>query len=426
METPSVRNRRLSRAAIVTILLVADAVLIVLDDITGPFLPFTVFYIALMYFAMTRVGSTWAYLIALASSAGRTYVVSESLLHGAHPGFIAWQFATSFSVYGLMCFLLDRRRYPRGGRTAAPSTPPAGQPPREAASNRRLSLLSGQTDRYISLVILISLAFLAAFVPWIRSSNAPEPYCMNEGNGQIIENPQTARPTPADVVVRTKVLLLTIDDGPANFDVDTSILDTLDRHLAKSIWFITCRNLDPAIDAHAARNVETLRRLLKDGHTIANHSYNHLDLIKLQQQDPPRMRREITQCSAAIRNTIDTQPVYFRAPFGDFPQESVEVAAADGMSVMRWNISFDSLFQFRNGTENLPLVVTEPAMEQLVDSLQSGDIILMHDTRRSATNLDRFLTLAEAKGFSFVLPGHQFSSEALAKATPRLGDQHND
>ncbi len=425
METASLLHRRLSRASIVATLLLADALLIFLDNVTGPFLPFTVFYIALMYFAMTRVGSTWAYLIALASSGGRTYVISQSLLHGAHPGFIAWQFATIFSVLGLICFLLDRRRYPR--RAAAAPDPAALQAqPVENAPNRRRSLFTGQTDRYISLMILVSLGFLAAFVPWIRSSSAPEPYCMNQDNGKIIENPQTARPTQADVTMRTKVLLLTVDDGPHDFDADASILDTLDRHLAKSIWFITCRGLDPAIDAHAARNLQTLQRLVKDGHILANHGYNHLDLIQLQQQDPRRMQREITQCSAAIRDAVDIHPLYFRAPFGDFPPESIHVAESDGMSVMRWNASFDSLFQFRRATENQAVVVPEATMKAFVDQLQSGDIILIHDNRRSANNLETFLNLAEQKGFTFVLPGHRFSDEALAGAVPRLGDQHND
>ena len=426
--TAPASNRRLSRAMVVAILLAADGVLIVLDNLTGPFLPFTVFYIALMYFAMTRVGSTWAYLIALLSSGGRTYVISQSLLNGAHPGFIAWQFATIFSVLGLICFLLDRRSYRPRGRHAAAAGPAADERRQatEEAPSRRTSLLTGQTDRYISLMILVSLGFLAAFVPWIRSSNAPEPYCMNPGNGKIIENPQTARPTQADVVMRTKVLLLTIDDGPHDFDADASILDTLDRHLAKSIWFITCRGFDPAIDPHADRNLQTLRRLVKDGHIIANHGYNHLDLGKLQQQDPQRMQREITQCSAAIRNAVDVHPLYFRAPFGDFPPESIHVAAGDGMSVMRWNASFDSLFQFRRGTENQAVTVPAAAMKNFVDQLQNGDIVLIHDTRRSANNLEAFLSLAEEKGFTFVLPGHRFSDEALAEAVPRLGDEHND
>jgi len=411
---------------IVVTLMVADAVLIFLDNVTGPFLPFTVFYITLLYFAMTRVGSTWAYLIALTSSAGRTYSVSQSLLHGAHPGFIAWQFATTFSVLGLICFLLDRRRYPRPVRRPTQDADPARQQAAEETPNRRFSLFTGQADRFTSLMILVSLGFLAAFVPWIRNSNAPEPYCMNQGNGQIIENPQTAIPAQADVAMRTKALLLTVDDGPADFDADASILDTLDRHLAKSIWFITCRDFDPKTNGQAARNLQTLQRLVKDGHILANHGYNHLDLKTLQQQDPQRMQREITQCSAAIRNAVDVQPAYFRAPFGNFPPESIHVAESDGMSVMRWTMSFDSLFQFRHATEGQAVVVPAAAMDHFVDSLQSGDIVLIHDTRRSASNLDTFLTLAEKKGYSFVLPGHRFSDESLAEATPRLGDQHND
>lgn len=426
MAAMTVQNRRLIRIITVITLLLADGLLIYLDHITGPFLPFTVFYVALLFFAMTRVGSTWAYLIALLSAAGRTYTVSESLLHGAHPGFIAWQFATSFSVLALICFLLDRRAYRRPRTAPTERQAAAAEDNGEAGQNRRSALVTGRSDQYISLMILATLAFLGVFVPWIHSSDTAEPYCMSQDNGRITENPRSAIPSQADAIVRTKALLLTVDDGPADAEADKAILDTFDRHLAKSIWFITCRDLDPVIDPHAGQNLVTLRRLLKDGHTIANHSYNHLDLVKLGHQDPQRMRREITQCTSAIRDAIDTQPVYFRAPFGAFPDESIAIAEQDGMSIMRWNASFDSLFGFQRGTEKLAVQVPQEKMQQFVDGLQSGDIVLIHDTRRSAENLETFLGMAEQKGFSFVLPGHGISREALANATPRTGDSHNE
>ncbi len=421
------RQKRGSRALIVVTLLMADAALIFLDNATGPLLPFTVFYIALLYFAMTRVGSTWAYLIALISAAGRTYTVSQSMLHGTHPSFIAWQFATSFSVLGLICFLLDRRSH-RSWSSGKGLGRPGGSTDESASPqpSRRTSTVSGVTDRYIPMMILASLGFLAAFVPWIHSGKTPELYCMDQDNGHIAENPAAALPAQADAAPRTKVVLLTIDDGPADADVDASILDTLDRHLAKSIWFITCKNLDPSLEPRADRNLQTLQRLVKSGQIIGNHGYNHLNLRILQQSDPLRVFREIVQCSSVIRTAVDTQPVYFRAPWGDFTPEAIQAAENDGMTPMRWNLGYDSLFQFRRSAIDAPVAVSVPAMTHFVDSLDSGDIILLHDTRRTADSLDTFLNMAEARGFSFVLPGHRFSKEALAGATPRLGDQHAD
>lgn len=419
------RQRRLMRTLTVTLLVLADLLLIRLDYITGPFLPFTVFYIALLFFAMTRVGSTWAYLIALLSAAGRTYTVSQTVLHGAHASFIAWQFATSFSVLALICFLLDRRRYRKPRNAGARPAPPVAAAD-EAEQDRRFTLFTGQTDRHISMMILSTLGFLAAFVPWIHNSSTPEPYCMSADNGKLIENPRTATPAQADAAMHTRVLLLTIDDGPTRYEADNSILDTLDRHLAKSIWFLNCRGFDPAMDPHAAQNLLTLHRLVKDGHIIANHTYNHPNLVELDKTDPMQVRREITQCTTAIRNAAATPPVYFRAPFGAFPPDSIQIAAQDGMSVMRWNASFDSLFGFQRASEEQAVQVPADAMKHFVDALQNGDIILIHDHLRSAVNLEAFMSLAEKRGFSFALPGHELSSEALAKATPRLGDPNND
>ena len=418
--------------ATVAVLLTANLILVFLDSITGPLLPFTLFYIALLYFAMTRVGSTWAYLIAVISAAGRTYTVTQGFNLGGNLPLVVWQFATSFSVFALMCYLLDlrssrfsfNRNDPRGRAEKAESGE-SGTADRRGSKDARRN--SSATDKYVPILILASLGFLAAFVPWIHHSQTPDLYCVDQNTTTIVRNPKTAIPTAADVAARTKPLLLTIDDAPRVAEIDGAILDTLNRHLAKAIWFVNCKGFDPAISTDADKNAQMLQRLVQSGQLIGNHSYNHLNLKILDLTDHPKMVREIVQCSSAIQAAIGFRPVYFRAPFGDFTPEIIETAKSDGMASMRWTDGFDGLFHFRHQeSADAQLQLSDATLDQFVDSMQAGDIVLLHDSRGTADNFDRFLTKAERRGFTFVIPGQNFPTDSLKAATPRTEDTHND
>ncbi len=67
---------------------------------------------------------------------------------------------------------------------------------------------------------------------------------------------------------RTRRLVLTFDDGPM-IKKTPKILDLLARHKVKAAFFVVGRVI------HAG-SYRLIRRILKEGHTLANHSYHHL------------------------------------------------------------------------------------------------------------------------------------------------------
>jgi hypothetical protein len=378
------QRRRSARAIKVAGLLLVDAGLVWLDNLTGPFIPFTVFYIALLYFTMTRVGSTWCYLIALISAAGHTYCVSRLLAPQAQAGFIAWQFATSFSVLSLLCVLLDRRRYSRPFRARAGVAAERPAQAVEAPLNRRNSWFTEGTDRYTSMYILISLAFLAIFVPWIHDADLLQPHCP----GAAESGAAAASLARARAVIPTKTLLLAVAGGPADFDIDRSILNQLDRHLAKSTWLLDCARFDPFADAQAAGKLQTLRRIVKEGHAVAYRGPAPAEAAKC---------RELARYSLAVRL------VEFRAVLGDILREADEDAADGGGFVPQREVDLNSALEPLPGTADPKAPAA--AMDPLVRSLQSNDVVVIHDSRRSARDLETFLSLAEKNGYSFALPG---------------------
>ena len=65
-----------------------------------------------------------------------------------------------------------------------------------------------------------------------------------------------------------KLLYLTFDDGPIQ-NVTPWVLDELKKFNAKATFFCIGKNI--------RKNPEIFRRIIEEGHSIGNHTYNHLN-----------------------------------------------------------------------------------------------------------------------------------------------------
>lgn len=71
-----------------------------------------------------------------------------------------------------------------------------------------------------------------------------------------------------------KRIFLTFDDGPIN--ATTEILDVLKKHNVQATFFINGFHLFGEGDENEDNSLKSLQRLVKDGHIIGNHSYDHM------------------------------------------------------------------------------------------------------------------------------------------------------
>ena len=69
-----------------------------------------------------------------------------------------------------------------------------------------------------------------------------------------------------------KVIYLTFDAGFENGNTEP-ILDALKKHNAKGTFFVVGHYLETA--------PELIKRMVEEGHTVANHTYNHPDMSKI-------------------------------------------------------------------------------------------------------------------------------------------------
>jgi peptidoglycan/xylan/chitin deacetylase (PgdA/CDA1 family) len=115
--------------------------------------------------------------------------------------------------------------------------------------------------------------------------------------------------------VPNDALALTFDDGPL-VPFTGQILDILKKNDVHATFFITTQNNDNDVD-HAAASRELVRRIVSEGHGLANHTVHHLSLKTL---DPGGIEAEITGVENTVRDILHDPSLrltLLRAPYGE-------------------------------------------------------------------------------------------------------------
>ena len=157
------------------------------------------------------------------------------------------------------------------------------------------------------------------------------------------------------------------------------LLDGLAKRDVKATFFLLGQNIEG--------REEIIERMAKEGHLIASHTFYHVDITRLAQEEACR---EMQKTSGRITE-ITGQPVeYVRPPFGNWKKElECEVC----MLPIFWTL--DTLDW---STQNADRIV-----QKVVTSVEENDIILMHDSYKSTVEATlRIVDLLQAQGYEFV------------------------
>lgn len=179
-----------------------------------------------------------------------------------------------------------------------------------------------------------------------------------------------------------KIVFLTFDDTPTAKSTN-QILDVLDKHNAKALFFVNGHYAKP--------NLETLLEIRDRGHLVGNHTWWH---IYIRKENPETVREEIVRLSDFLEEHLGERPKYFRPPFGQNSDVSLEIIKEEGMQTMNWS----------NGSLDWEYKTPEPIIEQVMSNIKNGDNILFHDKQQTADALDEILSRLTEQGYKFVLP----------------------
>ncbi|GGG57406.1 polysaccharide deacetylase family protein [Paenibacillus radicis (ex Gao et al. 2016)] len=191
---------------------------------------------------------------------------------------------------------------------------------------------------------------------------------------------------PIEETTEKKVVLLTFDDGPHNKEVLTSLLDTLDKHHAKAIFFV---------NGYRVKDHPELLTLIQErGQTIGNHSWDHIDLKK---EDEAKIEQQIGDVQKDVEDITGEPPRFFRPPYGSGGDKVKEIAKNHGLLFMTWS---NGSLDWEQKSPGDPDKVIANVLEQL----HPGANILMHELKWTAEALDGLLTKLEDKGYGFIDP----------------------
>ncbi len=188
---------------------------------------------------------------------------------------------------------------------------------------------------------------------------------------------------PTDPAGNTKVVLLTIDDGPTKQSI--AILKILDDHKVKAIFFINGAN---------DRNYkDTIKKEFDAGHAIGNHTWSHKNLKQIKNDVATK---EIDSTTKLIADITGANPQFFRSPFGissDFSREHVK---KENMISMNWS---GSTKDWEKSARDKKVFVNN-----VMKDLHPGMIILMHEHQWDTDALEDLIIAIKEKGYTFVDP----------------------
>ncbi len=190
-----------------------------------------------------------------------------------------------------------------------------------------------------------------------------------------------------------KSIFLTFDDGP-NSHCTYDVLNLLKEHDVKSTFFLITKN---AID-HSS----ITKKILDEGHSIGNHSYDHdtktffrgykyiLNWIN-QSQD------KLNNLLASFNISHFPQIVGFRSPLGIRTPVLARSLKLKKFPHILWDLRFYDT-QKKLKIEKIPIYFR---------TIQNGSIVLLHDNHKNQSKkeflrfLEQFIKYGKKNGFTF-------------------------
>ena len=222
-------------------------------------------------------------------------------------------------------------------------------------------------------------------------------------------------------------IALTFDDGPSG-KYTAEILDYLKEEQVRATFFV--------VGTQVSQFPELLIRETNEGHEIGNHTDTHprlsgaaysicdrckkyfggAKLVSIPEESScscgsacgcSALEDEIFRCEALVYELTEKQTSLFRPPEGYCTEEISSIAAAMDYRIILWNID----------TRDWDKTMAADIAENILSSVQSGDIILFHDSvsRRDSQTLAALkmvIPILKSQGYRFVTVSELIEAES--------------
>lgn len=172
-----------------------------------------------------------------------------------------------------------------------------------------------------------------------------------------------------DIPNKEKKIFLTFDDGPIP-GITEWVLEQLEQYNAKATFFCIGDNIE--------KYPEIFQKTVKHGHSIGNHTFNHLKGWKTSREDYIENTR---LCQLQIEKQQHKTNL-FRPPYGKIKPSQARALRKTGYKIIMWDIismDFDQT------------VSSDKCLENVLKNIESGSIIVFHDSKKAWKNLEYVL-----------------------------------
>lgn len=187
---------------------------------------------------------------------------------------------------------------------------------------------------------------------------------------------------PADATVElsepAKYVALTFDDGPRR-STTPILLDGLLERGASATFFL--------VGEEIAGNEDLILRMQEEGHQIGNHTWGH---IRLEGKDTAGHLANIQKTETLLTEITGVSGHWLRPPYG-----LIDEATAQKVTVplVKWSVDPED-WKSRN---------TEKTVEAIMEVVQPGDIVLLHDIYPTSVEAAlQVIDKLESQGYQFV------------------------
>ena len=263
--------------------------------------------------------------------------------------------------------------------------------------------------KFIALGALVLLLAHASFAQETKPTAPAEKPSAAPVKPKAPATPAEPAITFNSVHVDGPFIALTFDDGP-NATLTPKLLDLLAARHLKATFFVVGQN--------AADHPDILKRAVREGHEIANHSWSHPNLGKMSDD---AVRRELQKTEDAIVAAIGKKPTLMRPPYGSITARQKKwIHDEFGYRIIIWDV--DPLDWKRPG----PSVVTA----RILKETKAGSIVLSHDIHPPTieampATFDQLMrkgfksvTVTELLGMATPIPPKPAPSPSASRALP--------
>lgn len=160
-----------------------------------------------------------------------------------------------------------------------------------------------------------------------------------------------------------KAIYLSFDDGPTP-EITIWILNLLEKYNAKATFFCLGKNV--------VMYPKLLDYIICQGHTVGNHTYNHLNAWKTEKE---KYLNDIVSCERVFHSK------YFRPPYGKL-KPGIRTQILENHQIIMWDVMSYDFDQD---------ITEENCFQNVVKNARRGSIIVFHDSYKAEKNMKAVL-----------------------------------